>query len=234
MSGMTQQDRYEKGLNFFGAIVRSLSHQLANVMAILTELTGLLEDFLYASGQGTPLDPARIENAVGRIGKQLERGTSYIKQLNRFGHSVDCPSTTLEAGEILERVVGYSRRFATLKKMSLSHSRPEADIPMEGSPFDLQHVLYRCLDTALSASNPGDEISVALEAVEGGARFTLSGQEAGDAGEEVATRLVLARQLVEGAGGKLDSATDPGKPLRLIVFLPTTLHLLSADTRGRT
>lgn len=233
MGGMKQQERYEQGLNFSGAIARSLSHQLANVMAILTELTGLLEDLLYAAGQGTPLDPARVENVVGRIGKQLERGTSFIKQLNRFGHSVDHPRTTLEAGEILERVVGYSRRFATLKKMSLSHSRPETDIPMEGSPFDLQHVLYRCLDAAFSASSQGAELAVALEAVEGGARFTFSGQAAGDAGEEVSTRLGLARQLVEHVGGTLDSATDPGNPLRLVVFLPAGLHLLSADIEER-
>jgi signal transduction histidine kinase len=231
MSEFTQQERYEKGLNFFGAIARTLSHQLANVMAILTELTGLLEDLLYANGQGTPLDPTRVENVVGRIGKQLERGTSFIKQLNQFGHSVDHPKTALEAGEILERVVGYSRRLATLKKMTLTHSRPDSDIPMDGSPFDLQHVLYRCLDAAMSASTPGAELMIALEAVDGGARFTLSGQEAGEAGEEVSTRLALARQLVEGVGGKLDSATDPGKPLSLIVSLPTNLRLLSADTK---
>jgi signal transduction histidine kinase len=233
MNGLTQQERYEKGLNFFGAIARSLSHQLANVMAILTELTGLLEDLLYAAGQGSPLDPARVENVVGRIGKQLERGTGFTKQLNRFGHSVDHPTAALEAGEILERVVGYSRRFATLKKMTLSHSRPETDIPMEGSPFDLQHVLYRCFDAALSVSPQGSELTVALEAAEGGARFSFSVQAAGDSGEEVATRLALARQLVEGAGGTLDSATDTGKPIKLVVFLPASLRLLSADARER-
>jgi signal transduction histidine kinase len=233
MSGMTRQERYEKGLNFFGAIVRSLSHQLANVMAIITELTGLMEDFLDATGEGSPLDPSRIENIVGRIVKQLGRGNDYIKRLNRFGHSVDHPRTIIEAGEILERVVGYSRRFAVLKKMSLTHSRPEADISIEGSPFDLQHVLYRCLDVALSASNQGAELSVALEAADGGARFTVSGQEAGDDGAEVSSRLTLARQLVEGVGGKLDSATDPGRPLSLVVFLPATLRLLSAHTEGR-
>jgi signal transduction histidine kinase len=233
MNGMTQQERYEKGLNFFGAIVRSLSHQLANVIAIITELTGLMEDFLCAAGQDTPLDPSRIENIVGRIAKQLERGNGYIKQLNRFGHSVDQPQTTMEAGEIFERVMDYSQRFAVLKKMNLTHRRPEADIPMEGSPFDLQHVLYRCLDVALSASSQGAELSVALDALSGGARFTLSGQEAGEAGEEVSSRLILARRLVEGVGGTLESATEPGRPLSLVVFLPATLRLLSTDTKGR-
>jgi signal transduction histidine kinase len=224
---MTQQQRYEKGLNFFGAIVRSLSHQLANVMAILTELSGLQEDVLYAVEEGTPLDPARIENIVGRMNQQLERGTGYIKQLNRFGHSVDYPRTTMEAGEVFERVVTYSRRFAVLKKMTLTHSRPEAEIPMEGSPFDLQHVIYRCLDAALCASDQGAELAVALEAADGGARVTLSGQ-ASNTGEEVTSRLTLARQLVEGVGGKLDSAADPNKPLSLIVSLPASLRSLSA------
>jgi len=229
MSGMTQQERYEKGLNFFGAIVRSLSHQLANVIAILTELTGLQEDLLYAAEEGTPLDPARIENIVGRMNKQLERGTGYIKQLNRFGHSVDYPRTTVEAGEIFERVVAYSRRFAVLKKVTLTHSRPEAEIPMEGSPFDLQHVLYRCFDAALCASDQGAELAFALEAADGGARFTLSGPAAADAGEELATRLTLALQLVDGVGGKLDAAADPQKPLSLVVYLPASLRSLSAS-----
>ena len=230
MSGLTQQERYEKNLNFFGAIVRSLSHQLANVMAILTELTGLQEDILYAAEQGTPLDPARVENIVGRMNKQLERGTGYIKQLNRFGHSVDYPRTTMEAGEIFERVVAYSRRFAELKKMTLTHSRPETEIPMEGSPFDLQHVLYRCLDAALCASDQGAELTVALEAADGGARVILSGQ-ATQAGEEVTSRLTMARQLVEGVGGKLDAAADPDKPLSLIMSLPASLRSLSAGPK---
>jgi hypothetical protein len=115
-----------------------------------------------------------------------------------------------------------------LKKMTLTHSRPEAKIPMEGSPFDLQHVLYRCLDAALCASDQGAELAVELDASDGGARVTLSGQKAKDAGEELASRLTLARQLVEGVGGKLDSAADPGKPLSLVATLPASLRSLSA------
>jgi signal transduction histidine kinase len=232
MSEMSQQERYEKGLNFFGAIVRSLSHQLTNVLAIITELTGLIEDSLDAAGQGAALDPAKLRNAVGRIAKQLERGNGYIRQLNRFGHSVDHPATTMEAGEILERVMAYCQRFATLRKMSLSHSRPEADVAMEGSPFDLQHVLFRCLDAVLSASGEGAELAVALEAARGGARFTFSGPPAAQAGDEVSARLTLARQLVEAAGGTMDAAAGAGRELSLVVFLPATLRPLSAGAEG--
>ena len=230
MNRITQQERNEKGLNFFGAITRSLSHDLNNVVAIITELAGLIEDFLFAAKQGTPLDTGRLENTVERIVRQLERGKNYIKQLNRFGHSVDDPRTSIEAGEILERVVDYSRRFATLKKMSLMCSCPEKYILLEGSPFDLQHVLYRCIDAALGASTPGAEITVELEEADDGARFIISGQEVGESSDETSSRLILASQLVEGVGGKLETTVDEGKPLKLIIVLPSALRLLSALT----
>jgi len=226
---MSQQDRYEKSLNFFGAITRSLSHELNNVVAIINELNGLMEDFLFAAEQGQSLDPARIKNTVERIGNQVERGKAYIKQLNRFAHSVDNPRTRMDAGEILRLTTDICQRFATLREVSLQCQLQDQGVQIEGSPFDLLQVIFRCIEIALGVSKPGASIMVGLERVDDGISFTLTSQEVGDMNAELSSQLSVASHLVEKAGGRLQSVIETDKPMNLVVYLPSSLRPLSGE-----
>jgi signal transduction histidine kinase len=227
MNRLTQQDRYEKSLNFFGTITRSLSHELNNVVAIIKELNGLLGDFLYAAEQGRPLDPVRVKSTQERIGNQVERGKDYVKQLNSFAHTVDYPRTNMDAGELLIQITDICQRFATLKKVTLECRVEDQGVQLEGSPFDLLQIIYRCIDAALGASNAGAAIVIVLKKAEGGVGFTLTSNDIGDLGEEHAARLALAAGLVEKSGGKLESVFESGKPLSFVAHLPSSLSPLS-------
>jgi hypothetical protein len=48
----------ETGLQFYGKITASVSHEIKNVLAIINENAGLLEDFTFMADRGKPIDPA--------------------------------------------------------------------------------------------------------------------------------------------------------------------------------
>ena len=53
----------ETGLQFFGKLSASVSHDLKNVLSIINEKAGLLEDFCHMARRGMAIDMDRI-NAV--------------------------------------------------------------------------------------------------------------------------------------------------------------------------
>ena len=81
----------ETGLQFFGKMSASISHEMKNVMAIINENAGLLEDLTVMAEKGMPIDPERLKTQASRIMKQIRRGDDIIKGMNRFAHSVDEP-----------------------------------------------------------------------------------------------------------------------------------------------
>jgi len=51
----------ENALKFFGKMTASISHELKNVLAIINENAGLLEDLCAMAEKGRPVDPVRIK-----------------------------------------------------------------------------------------------------------------------------------------------------------------------------
>jgi C4-dicarboxylate-specific signal transduction histidine kinase len=47
----------DAGLQFFGRMSASISHELKNALAIIKENAGLLADYVAMMGKGTPIDP---------------------------------------------------------------------------------------------------------------------------------------------------------------------------------
>ena len=50
----------EQNLAFFGMISAGMSHEMRNVLSIIGEYAGLLDDFLVAAERGAPLDSDKL------------------------------------------------------------------------------------------------------------------------------------------------------------------------------
>jgi C4-dicarboxylate-specific signal transduction histidine kinase len=218
-------------LGFFGAITASLSHEINNVLAIINELSGLMDDLLAVASQGGSLDPDRFKKTVERIANQVNRGKNHVRHLNRFAHTVDDARTQMDARELFEHIVVVCQRFATLRKVTMNSEQPEQPVPLQGSPFDLQHVIYRGIDVALRSSAQDTSFTVRLEAANDGARVLFTGQDPVQDAQPVQDALLLLRKLSESSGGALEATLETGKPLELVLSLPGALRSLafSAD-----
>jgi signal transduction histidine kinase len=152
-----------KELEFFGRITASISHELNNVLSIINEYSGLLDDLMFAAEQGKPLDENKIRKIAQNISDQIKRQRDIIKHLNKFAHRVDAPTTQFNLNELVNDITRLTQRFASLRKVNLVTLLPDGDITLTNNPFSLQHIIFLCFDLALESSNPNDNISIQFQ-----------------------------------------------------------------------
>jgi signal transduction histidine kinase len=151
-----------ESLSFFGSVNASISHELKNVMAIISETAGLLGDLSEMAKRGTPVDPDLLTSSTDSIIEEIQRGFDTIRQMNRFAHSVDTPVASIDLMEILELVGHLSGYLAFAGKM---HLHPyEGDHPTAlTSPFILQAIIYQVVVQAFRSAGPDAKLDVSVQ-----------------------------------------------------------------------
>jgi signal transduction histidine kinase len=139
----------EAGLRFFGQISASISHELKNVLSIINENAGLLEDLaLMAETQGG-LDPTRVQLTTRRIQEQVKRADAVIRNLNCFSHSVDSPLRSVDLHPFLQCLVALTRRLSDMRGVKVVHGPSGPAITLVSSPFFLKVLLWHLLDLSM-------------------------------------------------------------------------------------
>jgi C4-dicarboxylate-specific signal transduction histidine kinase len=157
------------GLEFFGKMSASISHDIKNVLAVINENAGLLEDLCLAAERGKPFDPLRLKRIAADVKAQIRRGDGIVSGMNRFAHSVDSTSVRLDLWEMLELLTALSLRFAAMRGVSLRMARPEAAAMLTTAPFLLLNLLWSCLEHALTAAGPDRTVELTAEKTSNGA-----------------------------------------------------------------
>ena len=232
MADRTKSLLFERSLACFGIVGRSMSHDIANVLATINESAGLVDDYLAAAEQGASLDPTKLSRVTERIGRQVERGEAYVRQLNRFAHTMDHPRESIDVGASVEAVVGLCERFARLRKVSLQQSTADQVGQVEGSAFELQHTLFRAVELVLLATPPGGTITVAMAVLDQGVRVDVAGSEPADAAADLKGMGGVLAVLVGVLRGKLEQRLDEGCQPSVALTLPRQLGSLWADDAG--
>ena len=109
----------EEGLQFFGKMSASISHEMKNVLAVVNENAGLLQDFIYMNKKGMPIDPEQLKGVSQMIKKQVQRADGIMKNMNKFAHSTDQLIKTESVNNILDIVTNLAIRFASMREITL-------------------------------------------------------------------------------------------------------------------
>ena len=124
----------------------------------------------------------------------------------------------------VEAIATLCKRFGKLRKVELETSLPESSPSVEGSAFDLQHVIYRCIDIALHGSEQGDTVRIEVEPRGEGARVVVEGGLGADPSSLLEKRRIL-ELLASELSGEVEAVVDAGRPVRLAVTLPRRLEV---------
>ena len=213
----------QHGFGCSGAITASLSHEINNVLATINELSGLLGDFFHAANQGAPLNVERLEKTTQRIAGQVQRGRELVKRLNAFAHTTDEGQGAVVLNETVEAMTTLCRRFGQLRQVELETGLPKASPRIEGNAFDLQHLVFRCLQILLDASRPGDVVRIDVEPQDDGARLVFVGSSEKEPATDLESRMDFLALLVAEMHGTVASVIETGRPVRLEVSLPHSL-----------
>jgi signal transduction histidine kinase len=162
------------GLQFFGKMTASIAHEVKNVLAIINENAGLLNDFALLAQKGRPLDPERLENTAQNILRQISRADAIIKNMSDFSHSVDHFEKQIDFNEIVRRVIFLSSRLAAMRSVSIILADSEGAVVLDTNPFLLENLVWLTLSYAMDLSGPEKELIVRIGKEKDEIRFSLS------------------------------------------------------------
>lgn len=209
----------QAGLAFFGRVTASVSHEINNVLSILTEYAGLLQDYVQGAAAGRPIQPERLKGLADSLDKQLRRGERIIKRLNRFSHAADKPVSTFGLDELVTDAVELARRSADLKRIGLELDLPGGDFSLESDPFALHHAIATCIQLALELSKKGETVQVSLARLDACYRIETA-CASGTQVQAGTPRRSLLDALMKHLGGRvdIDAAADQGA--RFVLSIP--------------
>lgn len=148
---------------FIGRISASLTHEIKNVLAIIRESSGLMQDLLALSKDGAFTYHEKFNSILSAIQEQVNRGVELTARLNRFAHSTDQPLVDLDLNDLVAQVVLLMERFARLRKVQLQAQRSDGALSLNTDPFRLQMVLAAGVDCLLQTAEAGAVIEMQPE-----------------------------------------------------------------------
>ena len=212
----------QKEMALLGKIAAGLSHEMKNVLAIINESAGLVEDICVHSGKGLEhMD--KVERAVGSIQKQIDKGADITTKFNKFAHSMDTEFGHVTANEVVEQVVFLMHRFALQKQIELVSKPMRKDKGFTTRPVHLILALCAWVNFYLEGLTEAKEITLTPEKSREGISFDISIE--GRADRETGGRTAFAElpemkdilSKINAEIRPLKSQEQPG--LKMVIFI---------------
>jgi len=136
----------ESGLAFFGKVSSTACHELKNVLAIISENNGLLEDMAFMAQKGRPIEPERLGRACANVAKQIHRADELLKSISQFAHSVDQLEGDIDLEDCCRLVVFLARRLTAAKKLTVEVEAENGPIRLAGGNlFLVENLIWTTL-----------------------------------------------------------------------------------------
>jgi len=193
---------------FFGKITASVTHELNNVISIIEQTAGLLDDMIAGEERGVPISIDRLAGVSAAIQRQTQRGLGIIGRLNRFAHTTDRPETVFDADEVVGNLVELSRRLASLRKIELEFRPTTTASKISGNPFVFQRALFGAVQTVLACGQADHTVTIENRVEPDGLKVSVEGAVSGDLDKGPQADLEAA---AEEAGGSLTVESGGGQ-----------------------
>jgi signal transduction histidine kinase len=213
---------HESEIAFFGKIIASISHELNNVLSIINEYSGLLNDLCYADKNSNPVETERVLKITSKIAEQIKREQNLIKLLNRFAHRLDIPIIQYNLNELVNDIIKVSKRFASLKKVTLEFTSTEENISSTNNPMRIQFAIFSCLQLVLNDSQVNDRITSSLEKTESHALFKISSRLINDNKDQKEAKKLIS-SLVDNIGGKINYEFSDNNLINISLLIPLSI-----------
>ncbi|MBL7205532.1 MAG: HAMP domain-containing histidine kinase [Desulfobacteraceae bacterium] len=164
----------KQGLQFFGKMSATISHEINNALAIINENAGLLQDFTLMANKGMSIDLERLNTFAGKVIQQIRRAEGIVKNMNRFAHSVDESVKSVNLSDVVELMAALSGRFASMRGVTVEPKPAAVPVTITTNPFFLENLIWLCLDFAINAAGPGKTIGIITVKTETGAQVRFA------------------------------------------------------------
>jgi C4-dicarboxylate-specific signal transduction histidine kinase len=175
----------DRGAAFVAQVAAGTTHEIRNILAIVKESAGLIEDLIFAFNRRGSLDQDKLKRSLERIDAQVARGTDLLSNLNRFAHSLDPSPEPIEVAREIQQVVSLCQFRARRKRHTLQVLPGGQNLTVAVDPFRFQMSLFAAVNCCLEQLPEGSTVSISADRRD-------------------------RRPTVEFAGQGVDEATLPG------------------------
>ena len=166
-----------KEVLFFGKITAGITHEIKNVLAIIQESTGLMEDILAITPDESFPRKDKFDTSLKRILAQIDRGVDITTRLNKFAHSPDHSPADVDLNEVSQQLVLLASRFARLKNVVLESDPHDAPMIIHTHPVALEMALFESIEILLSAIRSAGKIRLSPRKEQDNFVFGICGEE---------------------------------------------------------
>jgi signal transduction histidine kinase len=145
---------------FFGRITAGITHEIKNVLAVIQESSGLMEDILDVTQNDAFFHKDKFIKSLDRIRRQIQRGIDITTCLNRFAHSPDRSSENLDLNETAKQMILLAARFARLKNVVLESSPSDPPLVIKTDPVFLEMAVFESIEILLKTIDSGGKITL--------------------------------------------------------------------------
>ena len=150
----------EMQLAFVGKVMAGLSHEFKNHLAIIKELSGLIEDLLILEEPGQSTNSERYKKIISGINERIAQAAEMCRFLSGFSHRMDQPLSSLSVTDVLQEKIYLLRRFARQKQVELNSSFDEELPAIFNDSSLLQFAIFCIVWPALELLEQGSRISI--------------------------------------------------------------------------
>ncbi len=195
----------EQRAAFVARITAAATHEFRNILAIVKESSGLVDDLITRAGS-VPPDQEKLRWALDRIRLQVARGSDLSTSLNRVMHGLDREQEPVALPDALAHAVRLAQRFARQQQCTIELGEPADEVVVTANVLDLYRALVITLEWCVGRMTEGGTVVVEATPWEGrpAVRFSAGPAAPGlTTTDDVRGRLEAAR--VEVAGIRTDT-----------------------------
>jgi C4-dicarboxylate-specific signal transduction histidine kinase len=186
---------------FVAQVAAGTTHEIRNILAIVKESAGLIEDLIFAFNRRGSLDQEKLERSLRRIDAQVARGTELLSHLNRFAHSLDHAQDPLDVAQELHQVVSLSQFRARRRRHLLEVQPGDKNLTLVVDPFRFQMSLFAAVACCLEQLPEGSTVSINADRRDNRPTVEFTGQGGDEAVLPAPTEANGWGPLVEFADG---------------------------------
>ncbi len=195
---------------FIGKLTAGATHEIRNVLSVIKESAGLMQDLLEMGGAGEFTHHEKFLRLISNILTQVDRGSVVAKELNTLAHAPDERLRSVDVGQVLRSQSVLYARFCRGRQVKLTVDASASRAFVTTDPLVLHSAVCAVIDAIVAEAPPQTELSVTCESAAGGVDIVFVAREEDGtlklvSGEsDSGAALAAAREAVELVGGRLD------------------------------
>jgi len=143
-----------------GRITAGVTHEIKNVLAIIKESAGLMEDLIEISKDQAPPPREKFLRTLTRITEQVRRGVDLAANLNEFAHTSDDRVALVDLNLAVAQAALLSQRFARLKGMTVNAETCQNTVQISTDPLAFQMLLFHAVELIMGLVDVGSVITL--------------------------------------------------------------------------